>query len=232
MAKRDYTRRAFLARAGRAGAAGAVASSAPLGLLAPPAAAAQSGVLSKNERRTLTAAVARIVPAERAGDWSAADVGADDYIVGLLAGIDRIYAGGPVRSRFKRFQRLWRVKRIGWTREVRRLRGLYKRGLADLDARAGGDFASIPAGAQDAILTALDLQADEFFAALFNHTMEGVYAHPVYGGNRNFRAWKHFGYQGDVHGVRFPRVGPAKAPWNVHGGYAPQEMIEPGKGST
>jgi hypothetical protein len=33
-----------------------------------------------------------------------------------------------------------------------------------------------------------------------------------------------------VHGVRFfPRIGPPDAPWNVHGGYAPEEMIKPGK---
>jgi hypothetical protein len=61
--------------------------------------------------------------------------------------------------------------------------------------------------------------------------MEGVYAHPVYGGNMGYQAWKSFGYQGDVHGVRFPGIGPADAPWNVFGGYAPQEMVKPGTGS-
>src|SRR5207244_866956 len=137
---------------------------------------------------------------------------------------DQIYAGGPVRSRFARFQRLTRVKRIGWTREVRRLRKLYRRGLRDLDARAGGDFASLPAPAQHAILTELDDRGSDSFAALFAHTMEGVYGHPVYGGNRDYRAWKTFDYQGDVHGVRFPGIGPADAPWNVYGGYAPEEM--------
>src|SRR5205814_1381221 len=77
---------------------------------------------------------------------------------------------------------------------------------------------------QDAILTGLDDRRDPFFNALVEHTMEGVYGHPVYGGNRNFRAWKAFGYQGDVHGVRFPGIGPPDAPWNRYGGYAPEEM--------
>src|SRR5207244_11344962 len=158
------------------------------------------------------------------------DAVADNYAPSLLAGSGRIYAGGPVRRRFARFQRLWRVKRIGWTREVRRLRKLYRDGLAELDSRAGGDFASRPAPAQDAILNALDLAGSDFFNALFNHTIEGVYSHPAYGGNKDFRAWKVFGYAGDVHGVRYPRIGPADAPWNVYGGYAPQEMVKPGRG--
>ena len=229
MSKRRYTRRDFVAGAGRAGAAGAVASTLPLSVFAPPAAA--KSVLSGAERRTLESAVARIVPAEHPGDWSAADVGADHYIPGLLAGIEEIYAGGPVRKRFKKFQRLWRVKRIGWRRYVRKTRRIYRDGLAELDRRAGGDFASLPAPAQDAILQALDLEGSDFFMALYDHTLEGVYAHPVYGGNRDYKAWQAFAYQGDVHGVRFPIVGPRDAPWNVFGGYAPEEMIKPGKGS-
>jgi hypothetical protein len=59
--------------------------------------------------------------------------------------------------------------------------------------------------------------------------LEGVYSHPVYGGNAGYQAWQSFGYAGDVHGVRFPHIGPADAPWNVYGGYAPEEMAQPGK---
>jgi len=226
-ARRTFTRRQFLLTSGKAGLAGAAAAVVPRRALAAPRAARSP--LSKRERRTLRAAVARVVPAERPGDWSAADVGADRYILGLLSGVHRIYAGGPVRKRFARFQRLTRVKRIGWGREVRRARKLYRRGIADLNRRAGGDFAAVPPPVQDAILTALDDQNDPFFRALFDHTMEGVYGHPAYGGNREFRAWKAFGYQGDVHGVRFPSIGPPDAPWNRFGGYAPEEMVQPGK---
>jgi hypothetical protein len=231
MGSDGQTRRAFLVGAGRAGVAGAFAGGVPLGLLHPePERAATGGVLTEGEGQTLRAAVARIVPRSHDGDWSAADVGADEYIVGLLAGTGRIYAGGPVRSRFARFQRLTRLKRIGWSREIRRLRKLYKGGLRELDSRAGGDFAAAPPTLQDAILTTLDLRGSDFFKALVDHTMEGTYSHPVYGGNREFRAWRSLGYEGDVHGVRFPRIGPADAPWNVYGGYAPEEMAKPGKG--
>jgi gluconate 2-dehydrogenase gamma chain len=225
------TRRQALKGAGKAGMAGAVAIAVPPPLLRARTPAADS-VLSTGQRRTLRAAVARIIPAESPGDWSAADVGADNYIAGLLSGTGRIYAGGPVRRRFARFQKLSRVKLTGWRREVKRLRTLYSDGLAKLDQLAGGDFAGAPAPLQDAILTQLDDSGNDFFDALFNHTMEGVYAHPVYGGNRDYRAWKAFGYAGDVHGVRFPHIGPRNAPWNVYGGYAPSEMGLPGKEAT
>src|SRR5438445_8954019 len=99
MTLRRYTRREALAHAGRTGVAGTVIVSTPPRLLAP-----SKGVLTQHELATLRAAVSRIVPAEGVGDWSAADVGADNYILGLLAGTGRIYAGGPFRSRFARFQ--------------------------------------------------------------------------------------------------------------------------------
>lgn len=220
--------------AGRASAAGAFLVGVPPQLLAAPGrpAAPAASPLTAGEQRTLRAAVARIVPAEGPGDWSAADVGADEYILGLLAGTEHIYAGGPTRAQFGEFQRLPRVKEIGWSREVERLRGVYRDGLHELDSRAGGDFAAAPAPLQDAILTTLDDSGTDFFAALYAHTMEGVYSHPVYGGNTGYRAWRAMGYQGDVHGVRFPGIGPADAPWNVYGGYAPEEIVKPGRGPT
>lgn len=220
-----FTRRQALVKAGAASAVFAVAP-----ILARRAVAA-GAPLSPSQLRTLRAAVARIVPAQGSGDWSAADVGADQYIVTLLSGTSQIYAGGPIRAFFARFQSLSRVKQIGWSREIARLRKLYQDGLADLDRRSLGDFAALPPVLQDVILTVLDDTGSAFFTALFNHTMEGVYSHPVYGGNQNYRAWQSFGYAGDVHGVRFPNIGPPDAPWNVFGGYAPQEMALPGKES-
>src|SRR5437588_169011 len=96
---------------------------------------------------------------------------------------------------------------------------------------ARGARRAAPASVQDAILTELDDSGSDFFSALYNQTLEGVYSHPVYGGNRDYRAWRAFGYAGDVHGVRFPHLGPPSAPWNVYGGYAPQEMVKPGRGT-
>ena len=227
--RRAYSRREFLATGVKAGAAGSVVGGIPLRALVPQPPRASRTALSAAQRRTLDAALARMIPAEGPDDWSAADVGAGDYIEGLLSTKNRIFAGGPFRSRFWRFQRLTRAKQLAWVREKSRLRDLYMEGLAELNRRAGGDFAARPAVAQDLILQSMDLEGNESFAALFGHTMEGVYAHPAYGGNRDYRAWKDLCYQGDVHGVRFPGIGGRKAPWNEYGGYAPEEMAKPGE---
>ena len=184
-------------------------------------------MLTTAERETLDAALARMIPADGPGDWSAADVGAGDYIERLLSGDGNIYAGGPTRASFGDFPPLTRVKEMGWAAEVDRLREVYADGLAELDRRAGGSFAGAPEAIQDLVLTTLDLEGSPFFDALYEHTMEGVYGHPIYGGNAGYRSWEDLCYQGDVHGVRFPDTGSSGA-WNVYGGYAPEEMIEPG----
>jgi gluconate 2-dehydrogenase gamma chain len=224
--RRGYTRRGFLAASLRAGAGGVAAASLPLGTVARGVAAAEP-VLAPAQRATLDAALARLIPASGPDDWSAADLGAGDYIERLLSGDGRIYAGGPDRAGFDDFRPLTRAKEMGWAAEIDRLRAVYAEGLAELDRRAGGSFATASEQIQDLVLTTLDLEGSEFFAALYDHTMEGVYGHPVYGGNRDYRAWKDLCYQGDVHGVRFPSTG-SQGAWNVYGGYAPEEMIAPG----
>lgn len=222
---RKISRRTFLKNTRDAGAAAAVA-----GVSLPVAATGRgAGILSARGRQTLDAALARVIPAVGADDWSAASLGAGRYIERLLAGPRNLYAGGPYRGRFGRFWRPTRAKRVGWSRELRRLRRLYRDGLLELDERAGGDFAARPAPIQDAILTSLDLEGSPFFSILYDHAMEGVYSHPIYGGNRGYRAWKEFGYAGDVHGVRFPERG-SSGPWDEYGGYSPEEMGEPGEG--
>ena len=224
--RRGYTRRSFLAGTARLGAAGAAVGSVPLSAVATRPAAAEP-VLSAAQRRTLDAALARMIPAEGPNDWSAADLGAGDYIERLLSGDGAIYAGGPTRESFDEFRPLTRAKEMGWAEEIDRLRTVYADGLTELDRRANGSFADAPEPVQDLVLTTLDLEGSPFFAALYAHTMEGVYGHPVYGGNADYRAWKDLCYQGDVHGVRFPATG-SEGAWSTYGGYAPEEMIEPG----
>lgn len=224
--RRGYSRRDFLSTTAKIGAVGGVARVLPFSGLRAKVARAASG-LTTDQRRTLDAALARMIPAQGKGDWSAADVGAGDYIERLLSGSQDIYAGGPTRPRFPFFWRLSRAKEFGWEAEVRRLRDVYATGLEELDRRARGSFADAPATVQDLVLTSLDFEGSPFFAALYAHTMEGVYSHPVYGGNKEYRAWKTYCYQGDVHGVRFPSGG-SSGSWNTYGGYAPEEMGEPG----
>jgi gluconate 2-dehydrogenase gamma chain len=78
----------------------------------------------------------------------------------------------------------------------------------------GASFTELPAAKQDEILRAVegrtgddegDLLA-QFFAVVYEHTLEGMFGDPVYGGNRNAVGWKLIGFPG--------------AQW----GYSPAEM--------
>lgn len=85
----------------------------------------------------------------------------------------------------------------------------YRRGLVALDAycRSAYDarFANLDAARQDAVITALEdgsaegfewPSAQAFFQTLRTHTMEGMFADPVYGGNKNFAGWNLVGFPG------------------------------------
>lgn len=210
-----------------------------------PALALEGGnFLTTSEVVTLNAALARLIPSSGPGDWSAADLGVATYIDNILsASIDAtsappVFAGGPYRDPstagpgFGAFQQLSRVKTIGWQAQITKWQQLYRAGLATLDKMAGGNFAAAPSAAQDAILEELDTSGDAFFAVLYDHTMEGAYSHPVYGGNAGYRSWQSVGFGGDVHGVRFPSLVYSQGPWNVYGGYAPEEILAVGSPST
>lgn len=228
-----FTRRQFL----KAAAAGTAATALPLPALISRVASGlpdTAFAFTMDQRRTLDAALARIIPAESPTDWSAASVGAGDYIEKLLSGDNVMYAASLIAPE-PTYQDLSRVKDIGWTDEVKKLRALYQDGLIELDRRASGTtspppgaFADVPQDTQDRILRQLDHEGSQFFAALYDHTMEGVYSHPVYGGNKNREAWAAFGYEGDVHGRRFPEQ---PGPWNEFGGYTPEEIAQPGDSS-
>ena len=85
----------------------------------------------------------------------------------------------------------------------------YRRGLVALDAycRAAHDaaFASLDSEQQDATIAALEAGTVEgfewpaaraFFETLRTHTMEGMFADPVYGGNKDFAGWRLVGFPG------------------------------------
>jgi gluconate 2-dehydrogenase gamma chain len=234
----QLSRRRFLQLTGAATGAGL------LGWRLPALATAGGGFLTPAEVTTLNAALARMIPASGVGDWSAADLGVAAYIDNILsaaigdASAPPVFAGGPYRAAssagpgFSAFQQLSRVKAIGWTAQINRWQALYRSGLAGLDKAAGGDFASAPSEVQDGILEELDTSNDPFFAVLYDHTMEGAYSHPVYGGNAGYRSWQSVGFGGDVHGVRFPSLQYSRGAWNVYGGYAPEEILAVGSPST
>lgn len=89
------------------------------------------------------------------------------------------------------------------------LQDFYRRGLAQLDAYCrkahGQAFALLGAAQQDEVIAALEAgkatefawpSAQEFFNTLRIQTMEGMFADPMYGGNRNFSGWRLVGFPG------------------------------------
>src|SRR5207302_11422891 len=66
-------------------------------------------------------------------------------------------------------------------------------------------FAKLPAARQDEVITALEQgkatgftypSAQAFFNTLRTHTIEGMFADPVYGGNKDFAGWRLVGFPG------------------------------------
>jgi gluconate 2-dehydrogenase gamma chain len=89
------------------------------------------------------------------------------------------------------------------------LQDFYRRGLAQLDAYCRSihrePFARLRADQQDAVIRALEdgtasgfawPTSQEFFTTIRTHTMEGMFADPVYGGNKDFAGWRLVGFPG------------------------------------
>jgi gluconate 2-dehydrogenase gamma chain len=89
------------------------------------------------------------------------------------------------------------------------LQDFYRRGLAALDgycqANHKQSFAQLPAAKQDEVITAMVEgkatgftwpTAQAFFNTVRTHTMEGMFADPVYGGNKDFAGWRLVGFPG------------------------------------
>jgi gluconate 2-dehydrogenase gamma chain len=133
--------------------------------------------LTAAEADLLEAMVARIVPTDSNGP-GAAEARAAHYIDRALT--------GPLASS----------------------KAAYVSGLAALDAYAqsskGAPFTKLNARDQDAVLTDLEKNvakdfrpnADAFFEMVRNHTMQGMFSDPYYGGNANFIGWDLIGYPG------------------------------------
>lgn len=157
----------------------------------------------------------RIVPPDDDGAPGAAAAGVVDYVDGLLGAFDvdppRIWAGGPFSGRlggedgFSSFLPLGRVEELAWRTRIEGSRGLperewngpvvglqeqYRDGLAAL----GADFAEVGPDEQDARIAA----DPDFRALLHTHACEGLYADPVYGGNRDGIGWSSIGFAGDA----------------------------------
>ena len=89
------------------------------------------------------------------------------------------------------------------------LRDFYRRGLAQLDAYCrktyNEPFVKLDSARQDEVITALEQgkatgftwpSQQAFFNTLRTHTIEGMFADPVYGGNKDFAGWRLVGFPG------------------------------------
>lgn len=133
-------------------------------------------MLSAHQMDTLRAAVNRIIPP-------------DDFPAGWEAGV-----GDYLTRQFEG--------------DLKSLVDTYSAGLDALDAEAqtvmGTHFAQAEAEAQDSLLSQIEqgnvkttwpIDPAKFFNMMIDHSMEGFYADPGNGGNRDQIAWKMIGFE-------------------------------------
>lgn len=126
------------------------------------------GVLTSPQSQALQAAVNRIIPA-------------DDYPCGWDAGVSDFFT--LLFAREPGFVPVYRSGLDALNEEARRA--------------AGSAFADLDAARQDALLTQIEAGGEQaaFFHLLVEQTMEGFYADPGNGGNRDGIAWDMIGYR-------------------------------------
>ncbi len=187
VSRRDLLKRGAIGIAVAIPAAGTVQIGPAIAAQSAPASelAAGAGALSAEQMAVLEAFVERLIPEDATGP-GAVEAGVASFIARSLEG--------------------------GLSGGLSKLVPLYTANLSAVDAYAmtkyGGAFTSLSAAMQDAVLTDIDSgkatgftpDAATFFATIHEHTLEGMFSDPQYGGNKNYAGWKLIGYPG----VRMP----------------------------
>jgi gluconate 2-dehydrogenase gamma chain len=177
------------------------------------------------QRRTIEAAMARIIPTDH--EPGAREAGTIDFLDRYLSGIDYVYAK-PDGSGFVQLEE---KRAEAWRQRIEIVRHKYLEGIEELTQRSraefGDDFANLAPDQQDVILAmtegpvreqerareeeqsvagftppepalqqiAAEIDLD-FFPLLVLHTRQGFLADPIYGGNRNRVGWDVIGFPG------------------------------------
>ena len=159
------------------------------------------GYLTQPEVRFLDAAVARLIPADELGP-GAKEAGVTCFIDRQLTSVwgshGRNYRGGPwpEGTPYQGFQSRLTPREI------------YRAAIRDVNrhclARYQKAFEFLPTTQQDEVLKALEEGGIEleslpgmlFFSLLHRNTLEGFFADPSYGGNRDKVGWKLVGFPG------------------------------------
>jgi gluconate 2-dehydrogenase gamma chain len=229
---------ARLSRRAMVTATGTVVAAAVPGALAPTEAAAQQPgapaatpylFFNAEEAAFVEAAVARLIPAD--DQWPGAlEAGVANFIDQQLNGAwgagERLYRSGPWQpgTPSQGYQLPFTPAEL-----FRTALGAINKELA----RTGTPFAKMSSEQQDAYLRQLEaggrnlatVPSDEFFAHLWDATVEGFLSDPVYGGNRDMVAWRMIGFPGayasyyelvDQHGIRIDRA-PTSLAEDAHG---------------
>ena len=177
------------------------------------------------QRRTVAAAMARIIPTDH--EAGASEAGTIDFVDRYLSGIDYVYAK-PDGSGFVRLEE---KRAEAWRQRIEIVRRKYLDGIEELNQRSraefGDDFAELAPDQQDTILTLMErpvrdqeraheeeqavagfappepalqqiaAEVDlDFFPLLVLHTRQGFLADPIYGGNRDRVGWSVIGFPG------------------------------------
>jgi gluconate 2-dehydrogenase gamma chain len=202
MSKHDEARRAFLK--GAAAGAGAIAGT---GLV--PQAMAKPHEPKPHERHKTAAADATEAPAHlrASGEGHGAFLNDEDAAT-VMAFTERLMPGAPGMPGAREADVLNYID-LAVAGAYAELQDFYRRGLAQLDTFCQqahhASFARLDAARQDAVITALEEgkasgftwpTAQAFFNTLRTHTMEGMFADPVYGGNKDFAGWRLVGFPG------------------------------------
>jgi len=194
MSKHDATRRAFLVRA--AVGAGAVAGA---GLV--PGAHTQA-----HEQRPETGAPPTTQPHSNGVEHGA--FFNDEQAATIAAFTERLMPGAPDKPGARDAGVLNYID-LALAGAYADLQDFYRRGLAQLDAYCRKTyhepFVRLDGARQDEVIAALEQgkatgftwpTAQAFFDTIRTHTMEGMFADPVYGGNKDFTGWRLVGFPG------------------------------------
>lgn len=204
------------------------------------------------QRRTVAAAMARIIPTDH--EPGAHEAGAIDFLDRYLSGIDSVYAKPDGSG----FETLTGKRAAAWRQRIDIIRRTYQEGIDELNQRGraefGDDFAQIASDQQDHILAAMEspvrseerereadqavagfsppapalqqiaAEADlDFFPLLVLHTRQGFFADPIYGGNRDRVGWGVIGFPGPSSLAEAQTGQYASLPWFAEPAAAPDE---------
>jgi gluconate 2-dehydrogenase gamma chain len=215
MSDDSIARRSFLKGAGAAGTAVATALAGALPASAqaqtappakdasplPPPAAEPLLTLTATEAAFLSAAYDTLIPADRLSP-SGTDCGLlafiDRQLAGAWGGGARLYRSGPfIEGKREQGYQLSLTPREFFAAGIKATNAWTRK-------THGKDFDRLSAAERDAALKTMDagkaelaeINGKQFFEMLLQSAMEGFFADPIYGGNRDKVSWRMVGYPG------------------------------------